>query len=83
MENQQNNMTSVMTPGTIENQQYMAKVMTPGTFENQQYMAAAYQANQGLGGNQNQPQAFPQSNWPQSYANTQQPPSGNRTYPQF
>ena len=70
MENQQNNMTSVMTPETNENQQYMTNVMTPGTIENQQYMAGSYQANQGLGGNQNQPQAFPQT-------------SVNQTYPQF
>ena len=85
MENQQNNMTSVTSSRTTENQQYMTNVMTPGTIENQQYMAGAYQENQGLvnGGNQNQPQAYPQSNWPQSYANTQQPPSGNQTYTQF
>jgi hypothetical protein len=60
----------IIIPGTMENQQNnMTSIMTPATFENQQYMATA-----------NQLQAY---NWPQSYAFTQQPLSGNRAYPQF
>jgi hypothetical protein len=78
------NIQPIIIPGTMENtQNNMTSIMTPGTIENQQYMAAAYQANQGLGGNQNQQQPFPQRNWPQTFANTQQPLSGNQTYPQF
>ena len=62
MEFQKNKKIGVMTPGTIENQQYQGFVN---------------------GVNQNQLQTYPQSYWPQSFAYTQQPSSGNLTYPQF
>ena len=68
----------IIIPGTMEFQKNKKiGVMTPGTIENQQYQGFVN------GVNQNQLQTYPQSYWPQSFAYTQQPSSGNLTYPQF